>query len=138
MTTLAKESPWTPEALADSDLNRLWDQLTRLSFERFGERLKVEGLLLMIGLQELQQSQLMDRNISKERKMDLMHVGMCTVLEPAGYYERLSNDADGWPQWELIRPLPHMDILQQGKLLRYALVRYFSDWLAESSHQESL
>lgn len=105
--------------------------------ERFGQMLKVEGLLLLIGLQEVQQIELFDRSIPKERKMDLMHVGMCTVLEPAGYYVRQPNDAEGWPHWDLAQPLPHMDILQQGRLLRYALVRYFSDWIA-ASYQESV
>ena len=123
--------------MTDAELNAHWDRLLSLSKDRFGQAMKVEGLLLMIGLQEVQQTELFDRSIPKERKMDLMHVGMCAVLEPAGYYVRQPQDADGWPHWDLVQPLPHMDILQQGRLLRYALVRYFGEWIA-ASYQESL
>ena len=29
--------------------------------------------------------------------MNLMHVGVCTLLEPLGYYKSIGHDEDGWP-----------------------------------------
>ena len=38
--------------------------------------------------------------IQKQEKMDLMHVAVCTVLVPQGFYEFKGRDDDGWPHFE--------------------------------------
>jgi hypothetical protein len=65
------------------------------------------------------------REYSKQEKMDLMHVGTCTILAPSGFYEWQDKDEDGWPHWSLARPLPYLDIFAQAHFLRFHILQYF-------------
>jgi hypothetical protein len=48
--------------------------------------------LLLIGLRELGK---IKKKYTKEEKQDLMHVAVCTLLEPEGYYAYVGLDDDG-------------------------------------------
>lgn len=111
-----------PELKNESATNEAWHRLLGLLEKRFGKKLKTEAILLMIGLQEMN---MRAEELGKQEKMDLMHVGTCTILEAGGYYVRTDADEDGWPRWQMQKALPHMDFLEQGALLRYYIVEYF-------------
>jgi hypothetical protein len=113
------QTDWKPDALT----NARWDRLSVLLEERFGQRMRLEAILLLIGLQEVGMDP--TQTLEKHDKMNLMHVGLCTVLEPAGYYTRTHVDADGWPHWELVKPIPYLDLFKQVNFLRHWLVLYF-------------
>jgi len=100
-----------------------WQRLMQLLEPRFGgQKLKLEALLLLIGMRE---RGLGHEPIERNEKMDLMHVGLCTILAPAGYYQPMAPDAEGWPQWELAKPLPFLDLFKQVNFLRHHLLQYF-------------
>jgi hypothetical protein len=94
-------------------------QLTRVLGKRPAD---VNAVLFLVGVQELGQGA---RNFTKEQKQDLIHIGICRVLSPSGYYQFDNTDADGWPHYRLIKKLPHVDILSQELLLKSHILQYF-------------
>jgi hypothetical protein len=113
----------------DLDLERQWNSLLENLAFAIGKRPKdLNGVLFLIGVQELGMG---SKRFTKEEKQDLIHLGICKVLSYAGYYQLEGTDRDGWPHWKLIRKLPHFDILEQEKLLKYQIIEYFIqeyDW----------
>lgn len=101
-----------------SDWNILQERLT----ERFGSPMDYDSLLFTIGLQELNKPY---RKYKKDEKLEVMHVAICTLLEPFGFYEYKGRDDDGWPHWELKENLPFLDAKQQNKLITDAIIDYF-------------
>jgi len=113
----------------DLDLDRTWSSLLGNVGKIVGKRPKdLNGILFLIGVQELGRG---NRTFSKEEKQDLMHIGICKVLSFSGYYELEGLDAEGWPHWKLSNPLPHFDLLEQEKFLKWHVIEYFEkefDW----------
>lgn len=89
-----------------------------------GEVPDVATIVYLIGLQELGQNR---TKFSKDQKLDLMHVGICTILEPYGYYKYMGRDSDGWPHFEATEKLPHLTSGQQQLFLKEAIVMYFEE-----------
>lgn len=90
--------------------------------ETFGEEIDIEAILFLIGIQELG---LGARRFKKDEKLDLIHIGICTVLEPYGYYRFSHRDDEGWPHFETMSKLPHLKTDDQKMLMRKAVVEYF-------------
>ena|SRR5690606_6601659 len=113
----------------DLDLDRAWAALLTEVGKIIGKRPKdLNGILFLIGVQELGQG---NRFFSKEEKQDLMHIGICKILSLSGFYELDGQDADGWPHWKLVKKLPHFDLLEQEKFLKWHVIEYFEkeyDW----------
>lgn len=103
---------------------KAWEKLNQKLLQRFrAKKVTLETFLLLIGINELGQ---VPRTYSKEEKMDLIHIGTCTVLALGGYYTQESKDSDGWPHYQLIKPLPALENIEQINLLRYWILKYFS------------
>lgn len=90
--------------------------------ERFGEEPELDGLLFLIGIQELGQGY---KRYNKDQKLDVLHVAVCTLLEPYGYYTPTGRDSAGWPHWERNKKLPALKGKEQEQLVREAIVNYF-------------
>ncbi len=105
------------------DLNLKWEKVQQLVKQKFDEELDVQSTLFVIGLQELGQNHQM---LKKEQKVEVMHIGICSVLAPFGYYKKLGLDNDGWPHFKNIKKLPN-DLVgeSQQELLKKAIVQYF-------------
>lgn len=99
-----------------------WQVLQKKLAERFGGEMDHDAILFMIGLQELNKPY---RRYKKDEKLEVMHVAICTLLEPFGFYEYEGVDEEGWPHWKLKENLPHLDAKQQNKLIIDAIVDYF-------------
>lgn len=99
-----------------------WQTLQSKLKERFGSEMEHDAILFMIGLQELGKSH---RRYKKDQKLEVMHIAICTLLEPFGFYEYKGRDDEGWPHWELKEELPHLDAKQQNKLMNEAIIEYF-------------
>lgn len=82
----------------------------------------LNAVLFIIGVQELGQG---NRTFSKEEKQDLMHIAVCKVLSLSGFYQLGFIDQDGWPHWDLVKELPHLDAAEQEKLLKLHVLEYF-------------
>lgn len=81
----------------------------------------LQAILLLIGIQEAQQ---IKEDYSKEEKQDLMHVAVCALFALDNYYELEHFDADGWPHYKLIAPLPYTDIKAQELALKSLIIQY--------------
>lgn len=108
----------------DQKLKERWEELVAVLSDRFsdGEVLDVEGILYLVGLQELGQ---VHRKMKKDDNVNLIHIGICTVLEPFGYYRFDYIDDEGWPHFELLEELPPLKPGEQSILMKEALVIYF-------------
>lgn len=100
-----------------------WDILQKKLVERFGEKMDYDSILFLIGLQELGKP--FNKKYKKDQKLEVMHVAICTLLEPYGFYEYDGRDEDGWPHWTLKEQLPFLDAKQQNKLIIDSIIDYF-------------
>jgi hypothetical protein len=85
----------------------------------------LNGVLFLIGLQELGRWEMA---FTKEQKQDLMHIAICRLLETDGYYEFIGRDADGWPHYKRLKPVPKTDTDTQEDLLKQKAMQYFEEW----------
>lgn len=107
----------------DLDFDRKWGALLSFLAKTIGKKPKdLNAVLFLIGVNELGKGR---RRFSKEEKQDLMHIGICKVLSQLGYYELEGLDEDGWPHWKKVKNPPHLDFLEQEKLLKIQIIDYF-------------
>ncbi|QHV95468.1 hypothetical protein [Spirosoma endbachense] len=109
------------------NINEAWDELLNQLEILVGKRpVDLNAVLFLIGVQELGKG---PRRFSKEVKQDLMHIAVCRVLSQSGYYTFEGYDKDGWPQWTLMKPIPHADLLTQEIFLKEHVISYFQSEL---------
>src|SRR5690349_12014890 len=107
---------------AQGDLQVRWWKLEEKMVERFGKKPDVESILFLIGIQELGD---IKTKFSKEQKQDLMHVAVCTVLAPSGYYELSGVDEEGWPHFTQLKAMPVLMPHEQEAFLKDHILLYF-------------
>ena len=94
----------------------------KLKFEAiFGGGIEMDGILFLIGIQELGQG---FRTFEKDEKMNLMHIAVCRLLSPLGYFTFSQNDKDGWPHYTKATNLPGLSNKEQESLLKEAIITY--------------
>jgi hypothetical protein len=106
------------------DLQIRWFALEQRLMERFDKKPDVETILFLIGIQELGDIR---EKFTKEQKQDLMHVAICTVLSPSGYYELDRVDEDGWPHFRQLKPMPDLNAYEQETFLKDHILLYFQN-----------
>jgi len=106
------------------DLQVRWLKLRIKLKERFGIKPDMDGILFLIGIQELGTGK---QNFSKEEKQDLMHIAVCTVLSLSGYYAHEGIDEDGWPHFKQLKPLPGFIMTEQENFLKDHILLYFQN-----------
>lgn len=108
----------------DEQLKQRWEQVVQLLSERFadGDTLDLDAVIYLVGLQELGQ---VHRSFKKDEKVNLMHIAICRLLEPFGYYEFDYFDDDGWPHYKVLEQLPPLKSGEQSVLMKEAIVQYF-------------
>ena len=108
----------------DEKLKQRWEQVNRLLSEQFadGELLELDAVIYLIGVQELGQ---LHRKFKKDEKVNLMHIAICRLLEPYGYYAFDYFDEEGWPHYKIIKQLPSLKAGEQSVLMKEAIVHYF-------------
>jgi hypothetical protein len=106
------------------DLQTRWWNLEASLVERFGKKPDLDAILYLIGLQEVQ---FFAEKITKEQKQDLMHVAVCTVLMPSGYYAYNGKDDDGWPHFTQLKALPELSLRDQEDFLKDHILLYFQN-----------
>ena len=108
--------------MQDEELQKKWNALIKILEPKFGGELDIQAILFIIGIQELGHGY---RQYSKDEKLDVMHVAICTLLEPFGYYVFEGMDKDKWPHWKPTAKLPNLKPGQQQRLMQEAIVEYF-------------
>ena len=106
------------------DLQTRWWNLEARLVEKFGKKPDLETILFLIGIQELGGK---NEKFTKEQKQDLMHVAVCTVLMPSGYYELEKKDEEGWPHFRQLKPMPEMNTFEQENFLKDHVLLYFEE-----------
>lgn len=98
------------------DYKERWEQLIHTLTERFsqGEELDVSGVLFLIGVQEKGD---INQKFKKDQKIDLLHIALCRVLEPYGFYKYEGIDEEGWPHYSLVEKLPDLKSGEQSILI---------------------
>jgi hypothetical protein len=94
-------------------------KLSEFGFEAIED---LDAILYIIGVQELGKG---PKKFAKDDKVNLMHLAVCTVLEPFGFYKYSHTDEEGWPHYEVQSKLPHLNDVEQERLMKQAVIDYF-------------
>lgn len=106
------------------DLQSRWWTLEAKLVEKFGKKPDMETILFLIGIQEFGN---INPKFTKEQKQDLMHVAVCKLLTPSGFYELEGVDKDGWPHFKQLKPMPEMNPIDQENFLKDHVLLYFAE-----------
>jgi hypothetical protein len=108
----------------DTQLKERWERIVDILSNQFsqGEDLDLDAIIYLIGVQELGQ---VHREYKKDEKLNLMHIAICRLLEPYGFYEFDYFDEDGWPHYIVKEQLPALKAGEQSVLMKEAIVNYF-------------
>jgi len=109
-----------------TSLKDRWDYLVEKLTQQFseGDLLNLDSIIYLIGVQELGQGK---RQFKKDEKVNLMHIAICKLLEPYGYYEFDFFDKDGWPHYKIVTDLPNLKPGEQAVLMKEAIIHYFEE-----------
>jgi len=105
-------------------LKSKWHELLRQLGDTFGEEPDLQGIIFLIGVQELGKGA---RKFSKDEKQDLMHIATCKLLSFDGYYELEKRDEQGWPHWKKIKQVPQLSLKEQDIALKENIIKYFEN-----------
>ena len=108
----------------DIQLKERWEKVVDILSNQFshGEDLDLDAIIYLIGVQELGK---LNPEFKKDEKVNLMHIAICRLLEPYGYYEFEFFDKDGWPHYKIKEELPPLKAGEQSILMKDAIVNYF-------------
>lgn len=108
----------------DEELKKQWDEVVTIISNRFadGDELDLDAIIYIIGIQELGK---INTSFEKDDKINLMHIAICRLLEPFGYYAFDYFDEEGWPHYTVLEKLPPLKAGEQSVLMKEAIVLYF-------------
>ncbi|MBN8565574.1 MAG: hypothetical protein J0M25_02400 [Flavobacteriales bacterium] len=108
----------------DIQLKERWENVVTILSNQFadGDELDLDAIIYLIGVQELGK---VKQIFKKDEKINLMHIAICRLLEPYGYYEFEFIDNDGWPHYKVKEELPPLKAGEQSVLMKEAIVHYF-------------
>ncbi len=108
----------------DTQLKERWENVVKILSNQFadGDELDLDAIIYLIGVQELGK---VKQTFKKDEKINLMHIAICRLLEPYGYYEFDFFDNDGWPHYKVKEELPPLKAGEQAVLMKEAIVHYF-------------
>ena len=109
----------------EQDFEQAWREGVRRFEEAVNEPLDLQGMLFLIGVNELGQG---PKKLNKDQKIDVMHVAVCSLLAPYGYYEYTGLDKDGWPHYTRLDRLPKLAAAEQERLIKEAIINYTKEW----------
>lgn len=104
------------------ELESKWRKTIQKISKNFDEQLDIQAILFLIGLQELN---IDIEKLTKDQKIEVIHVGLCTILSPYGYYNKVGVDNEGWPHFENVKKLPNVEQNQQEQIIKEAIIDYF-------------
>lgn len=108
-----------------SEVNLKWRTLQNGVAEHFGmEMPDIKVMLFLIGVQELGKG---PQTFSKRQKEELMHIANCRLFSAMGFYELKGADEEGWPHWELVKPIPNYTLMEQELIIKSLIIDYFEE-----------
>lgn len=106
-----------------TDRQEVWQEIVGYISKRFGKKPDLNAILFIIGMREL--GMIQEKPFRKDDKVSLMHIATCKILSYSGHYKLNGTDQDGWPVWEMVKPVPDMAVLQQESYIREHIIEYF-------------
>jgi hypothetical protein len=104
------------------DISIRWLKLRIKLKEQYGIKPDMDGVLFLIGIQELGSGK---QDFTKEQKQDLMHIAVCTLLAQSGYYVLDGYDEENWPHFTQLKALPDFNMFEQENFLKDHALLYF-------------
>jgi hypothetical protein len=105
----------------DFDTEIKFQKLLKMLEPNFEMPLDLTALLFLIGINEVGFGH---RAYTKQEKMDVLQVAICTLLSPAGYYQFSHRDDNNWPHFERIQSLPSLEEKEQQHVLKESAIEY--------------
>ena len=106
-----------------TDLDKKWSQLLEKLEKQFNQEMTLKGVLYLIGVQELN---LGIKQYEREEKVNVLHVAICKILTPFGFYKFDRIDEDGWPHYIELKAIKNLSDSQQEELMKEAVIKYLS------------
>ena len=106
--------------------NQLWEEVEQFFVENFDtdKHPQIDTILFLIGVQELGSGQ---QKYTKDDKVNILHIAVCRLLEPFGYYRFSHYDDDGYPHFDEVENLQELKPNEQQILMKKAIIQYFID-----------
>lgn len=104
----------------------LWTKVEEFFAEKFGteKHPAIETILFLIGVQELGSGK---QKYTKDDKVNILHIAVCRLLQPYGYFEFSHYDEQGYPHFTEKEPVPELRPNEQQILMKKAVIQYFLD-----------
>lgn len=106
--------------------NELWVFVEQFFVERFDteKHPNIDTILFLIGVQELGSGQ---QKYTKDDKLNILHIAVCRLLQPFGYYSFSHYDDEGYPHFKTEEEMPELKPNEQQILMKKAIIQYFID-----------
>ena len=106
----------------------LWSKVEFFFEEHFQteKHPSIDTLLYLIGIQELGSGM---QKYSKDDKINILHIAVCRLLEPFGYYKFTHYDDDGYPHFVELQTLPELKPNEQQILMNQSNSRWVGDYI---------
>ncbi len=105
------------------DLDKKWGQLIEKLEAEFHQDMTLKGILYLIGVQELN---LGVKQYKREEKVNVLHVAVCKILTPFGFYKFDKVDVDGWPHYIELKAIKSLSEKEQELLMKEAVLKYLN------------
>ena len=99
-----------------------WNDLCKTLNDKFGIEVDINGVLFLVGIRE---RGLTIQKFSKEEKLNLIHLGSCTLYKEMGLVESAGEDKGGWPLFRQKALAPVIPEERKLKTLQDCAIRYF-------------
>lgn len=106
--------------------SELWQEVEQFFQDTFDteKHPQIDTILFLIGVQELGSGK---QDYTKDDKLNMLHIAVCRLLEPFGYYRFTHYDDDGYPHFDETEKLPDLKPNEQQLLMKKAVIQYFID-----------
>jgi hypothetical protein len=112
-------------AMKPAEINTRWKELQeRIAADFDSDTPDMKVMLFLIGVQELGKG---PQKFNKRQKEELMHIATCKLFSLMGFYELEGLDQDGWPHWNLVKPIPNYTLLEQEMTMKSLVINYFDE-----------
>lgn len=106
--------------------SELWKEVEAFFVQNFDTdpQPQIDTILFLIGVQELGSGK---QKYTKDDKLNILHIAVCRLLEPFGYYKFSHYDDEGYPHFDEVDALPELKPNEQQLLMKKAIIQYFID-----------
>ena len=106
-----------------NNLEKNWEKLVTRLEDEFNQEITLKGLLYLIGIQELNFGV---KKFDRHEKINVIHVAVCKILTPFGFYKFHKIDEDGWPHYIELKAIKNLTEKEQENLMKKAVLKYLN------------